>query len=83
MRSIYLSVGIVALVFVAACNKDKSPTAPSPTAGIALSGNLAFGSVAVGSTATAPLTISNTGATALAVTSIGYPAGFTGNFARR
>ncbi len=80
MRSIYLSVGIVALVFVAACNKDKSPTAPSPTAGIALSGNLAFGSVAVGSTATAPLTIGNTGASALTVTSIGYPAGFTGNF---
>lgn len=82
MRSIYLSLIIVVLVFVSACNnKDKSPTAPSTTPTIGLSGNLALGNVAVGSTATSNLTITNTGSAPLVVTSIGYPAGFSGNFA--
>jgi len=81
MRSIHFSVVIAALAAVIACN-DKTPTSPTPAAGavMALSGNLAFGNVAVGSTATATLTISNTGLAALSVTSVTYPAGFTGNF---
>lgn len=81
MRSIFLSLTIAVLVFVAACNKDSSPTAPTPTGTIALAGNLAFGNVSVGSTSTSNLTITNSGTAALVVTSIGYPAGFTGNFA--
>ncbi|MDO8680016.1 MAG: choice-of-anchor D domain-containing protein [Acidobacteriota bacterium] len=81
MRSIYLSLAIVVLVFVAACNKDKSPTAPTSTATIGLAGSLAFGNIAVGSTATSNLTITNTGTAPLVVTSIGYPTGFSGNFA--
>lgn len=81
MRSIYLSLTIVVLVFVAACNKDKSPTAPTATTAMALSGNLAFGNVSVGNTAAANLTIANSGTAALTITSIGYPTGFTGNFA--
>ena len=81
MRSICLSLTIVALVFVAACNKDNSPTAPTPTATIVLAGNLAFGTVSVGSAATSNLTITNSGTASLDVTSIGYPAAFSGNFA--
>ena len=81
MRSFFLSLAIVVLVFVAACNKESSPTAPTPTGTIALTGNLAFGNVSVGSTATSNLTITNSGTAALNVTSIGYPTGFTGNFA--
>lgn len=72
---------IVALAFVAGCSEKTTPTAPTQGAVIALSGNLGFGNVAVGSTATSPLTINNTGNAALTVTSIGYPAGFSGNFA--
>jgi hypothetical protein len=45
---------------------------------IGLSGNLAFGNVTVGSTATATLTIQNTGNTALTVSGINYPTGFSG-----
>jgi len=48
---------------------------------IALSGNLAFGDVATGQTSTPQtLTISNTGNSTLTVTSITYPAGFSGNW---
>jgi hypothetical protein len=81
MRSIYLSLAIVVLVFVAACSKDKGPTAPTSTVTMALSGNLAFGNISVGSAATASLTIANAGTSPLVITSIGYPTGFTGNFA--
>ena len=81
MRSIHLSLVIVGLVFVGACNKDKNPTAPTSTSTISLTGNLAFGNVSVGSSATSNLTIANSGSAALVVTSIGYPTGFTGNFA--
>lgn len=82
MRSICLSLTMVVLVVAAACSKD-TPTAPTPTTGsaIGLSGSLAFGNVTVGTTATAALTITNTGLVELAVTSIGYPAGFSGNWA--
>lgn len=80
MRSIHLSLIIVGLVFVAACNKDKTPTAPTSTSTMSLTGNLAFGSVSVGSAATANLTITNSGTAPLVITSIGYPTGFTGNF---
>ena len=45
---------------------------------IALSGNLAFGNVPVGGSASATLTIANTGNAALTVSSISYPAGFSG-----
>ena len=51
---------------------------PVPTRIIGLTGNLAFESVAVGTTATRTMTITNTGNSALAVTDIGYPAGFSG-----
>ena len=52
-----------------------------PTRVIALSGNLAFGNVNIGSPATGYLYISNTGNTAMTVSGITYPAGFTGNWA--
>jgi hypothetical protein len=45
---------------------------------IGLGGNLAFGNVLTGSTATAILTITNAGNSALTVSSISYPAGFSG-----
>lgn len=45
---------------------------------IGLSGNLAFGNVMTGQTATGTMTITNSGNAALAVTGIGYPAGFSG-----
>ena len=80
MRPIFLPLAIVALVFVAACNKDKGPTAPTSTVTMTLNGNLAFGSISVGSAATANLTITNSGTQPLVITSIGYPAGFSGNF---
>jgi hypothetical protein len=48
---------------------------------IGLSGNLAFGNVSPGASATSTLTISNTGDTPLNVSSISYPAGFSGAFA--
>jgi alpha-tubulin suppressor-like RCC1 family protein len=47
---------------------------------ITLSGDLAFGALAVGKSATRTLTIANTGNAILTVTSISYPAGFTGNW---
>ena len=51
-----------------------------PTKIIGLSGNLAFGNVTVNTTATATLTIANTGNTALTVSSISYPSGFSGTW---
>jgi hypothetical protein len=73
---------MAALVTVAACGKD-TPTTPTPTPGaaIAVTGSLAFGNVVMGGTATASMTIANSGTAALTVTSISYPAGFSGNFA--
>jgi len=47
---------------------------------IGLSGNMNFGSVQVGSSATSVLTITNTGNSALTVTSITYPTGFSGSW---
>lgn len=41
---------------------------------------MAFGSVTVGSTSTSTLTIGNSGTGELTVTSVTYPAGFTGSF---
>ena len=43
-----------------------------------LAGNLAFGNVVTGQTATATMTISNSGNSALTVAGIDYPDGFTG-----
>ena len=54
--------------------------ASTPTRIIALSGSLAFGNVSVGTTATQTLTIGNTGNSALTVSAIAYPAGFSGNW---
>ena len=51
-----------------------------PTRIISLSGDLNFGNVQVGTTSTKTLTISNTGNSTLTVTSISYPAGFSGNW---
>ena len=45
---------------------------------IALSGSLAFGTVMVDTTATRTLTISNSGTSALTVSGITYPSGFSG-----
>ncbi len=81
MRSIQLFLGMAALVINAACGDDKSPTTPTPVSTVSLTGNLAFGSVTVGETATSTLTITNTGQAALIVTSVSYPAGYTGTFA--
>ena len=50
----------------------------APTRIIGLGGNLGFGDIPIGTTATRTLTISNNGNTALTVTSIIYPAGFSG-----
>ena len=54
------------------------PAAAAPA--IALSGNLAFGNITVGQTSTRTLTISNSGNAPLNVSSISYPAGFSGNW---
>jgi hypothetical protein len=54
--------------------------APDPTRIISLSGSLAFGNVALGSFSEAPMTISNTGNSALTVSGITYPSGFSGNW---
>ena len=48
---------------------------------ITLGGNLAFGNVLVNSSSNRTLTIGNTGNTTLTVSSISYPAGFSGGFA--
>ncbi len=48
---------------------------------ISLSGTLTFGNVQVSKTATSTLTIGNNGTASLAVSSISYPAGFSGDFA--
>lgn len=48
---------------------------------MALSGNMAFGSITVGTAATATMTIANTGTGELTITSVTYPAGFSGPFA--
>ena len=79
MRLLRTSAGIVVLTLMAACGKD-TPAGPTPTSVIALSGNMTFGSVTVGQAATATLTIANTGNAELTLTSVAYPAGFTGNF---
>jgi len=81
MRSTVLLALFVTLLVTAGCNKDKSPTGPTPTSSIALSGNMNFGSVTVGQTFAATLTIANSGTADLAVTSVTYPAGFSGTFA--
>ncbi len=51
---------------------------PPPTYVIGVSGNLNFGNVTIGTTATATMTITNAGNSDLTVTSISYPAGFSG-----
>src|SRR5436190_2559458 len=79
MRLLRTSACLFAVVFLAACGKD-TPVAPTPTATIALSGNLNFGSVTLGTTKTETLTIANTGAGAMTITSVSYPPGFTGSF---
>jgi len=53
---------------------------PAPTRIVALSGNLAFGNVTVGQISARTLTISNSGNAPLNVSSISYPAGFSGNW---
>ena len=48
---------------------------------VALTGSLAFGSVQVGTSAVRALTISNSGNDTLTISSISYPAGFSGDWA--
>ena len=75
-------IPIVLLLTLAACGGGGGPTTPTvaPTSAIALSGNLDFGNVLVGTSWNATLTISNSGNTALTVTSITGPSGFTASF---
>jgi hypothetical protein len=80
MRSLFCSAGFVALMLLTGCKSD-TPTTPTPTSTLALSGNLAFGNITVGSSATSTLTIGNTGTGELTITSVTYPAGFSGSFA--
>jgi hypothetical protein len=58
-----------------------STSAVTPTRIIGLSGDLSFGNVTVGQTAQRTLTITNSGNSALTVSSISYPPGFSGAFA--
>jgi hypothetical protein len=53
-------------------------TSPPPTRVIGLSGSLAFGNVVTNTTATATLTLTNSGNATMTVSSISYPAGFSG-----
>ena len=55
-------------------------TSPDITRIIGLSGDMSFESVQVGSSTTQDLTISNTGNSALNVSSISYPTGFSGSW---
>lgn len=72
---------IVTSLTIAACNKTQTPTAPTGSgAVIAISGINSLGNTTVGSSAAATMTISNTGTATLIVSSIGYPAGFSGNW---
>jgi hypothetical protein len=52
----------------------------APTRIINLSGDMNFGSIQVGQTSQRTLTISNSGNSALTVSSINYPTGFSGNW---
>jgi hypothetical protein len=79
MRKFFLPAAFLSIVVIAACGDD-TPTAPTPSSVIGLTGNLSFGNVTVGTTSTAVLTIANTGGAALTVTSVTYPAGFSGGF---
>src|SRR5918993_1311881 len=80
MRLLLCSAGFGALILLTGCKSD-TPTAPTPTSTVALSGNMAFGNITVGSAAAATLTIGNTGTGELTITSVTYPAGFSGSFA--
>ena len=80
MRALVLSVAIVGCALsLAACSKAASPTGPTSVA-IALSGNLAFGSITINQSATSTMTVSNTGSSAVTVSSITFPSGFAGNW---
>lgn len=57
-----------------------SGTGVAQTRIIGVSGDLAFGSLTVGQTVTRTMTISNTGNSALNVTGISFPSGFSGNW---
>lgn len=52
-----------------------------PTRIIGLIGDLAFGNATVGQVIQRPLTITNTGTSALNISSMSFPSGFSGNFA--
>lgn len=80
MRILYSSIVFIAFVVTAGCGKDKTPTAPTPTLALSLAGNMAFGSVTVGNTASSTLTLGNSGTGELSITSVTYPAGFSGSF---
>ena len=56
------------------------PPPPADSRIVALAGDMNFGSVGVGGSVSRTLTISNTGNTALTVTGIASPRGFSGNF---
>ena len=80
MRLLLCSAGLAALILLTGCKSD-TPTAPTPTSTVTLNGNMAFGNITVGTAATATLTIANTGTGQLTITSVTYPAGFSGSFA--
>lgn len=82
MRSLVTWLIVATLAIFAACNNKQTPTGPTTTGPvIGISGNLSLGSTTVGSSVSTTMTIANTGNAPLVVSSIGYPAGFSGNWA--
>ena len=76
------AMAYVGTVTVLADHSGGTDTIPASGTGItrliSLGGSLAFGGVSVGTTAIRTLTIGNTGTSALSVTGISYPEGFSG-----
>lgn len=88
-KTVTLSHGVNAISIIAKDGKGLSSIKlltvtytppPAPTRIIKLSASLSFGSVTVGQTATKTLNIQNTGNSALTVSTISYPAGYSGNW---
>ena len=81
-----LATGSAGLVYLAdtynqTIRAGQGGATESTTKIISLAGDMEFGDVAVGETGTSTLTISNSGNTALTVSGISYPGGFSGDWA--
>src|SRR4051812_5759397 len=68
-------------LFIALMSLGISVQTASAAKSLSVSGNLAFGNVAVNTTAQRSFVITNTGNITIQISSISYPAGFTGSFA--